>query len=516
MKQLEITIKTLFGLEEALKEEICELGYKNIKLLNRAVQVDGTWEDVYRFNYRCRLAIAVLVKIDEFKIHKEEDLYKKAKKIDWTSYFDVDRTFAVKGSVFSTVFRHTQYPLLLVKDAIADVFRDKYNNRPDVNVKSPQVVIDVHITDKTVVLSLNTNGLPLYQRGYRQEIGEAPINEVLAAGLLRLSGWDRKSTLIDPMTGSGTIAIEAALWAANIPAMIERTHYAFKNFKSYDEDIWQKVQAEGNRRPQNLGFPILAYDIDGEMIQKAKRNSKIAPIGNMIKFEIGDATKITAPKQKGIVICNPPYDERLHENAEQLYEDLGNNFKHNFVGFDCWIISSNMEALKRVGLHPSKKLNVFNGNLECSFRQFQIFKGSKKEHIIEELGDDYVEQKPIEQKAPIKNKEDEKKAEKEKGKYEIKGNEQPTVLKPKNKDLKLIDKKSYTRDYKDSKSKYSFGQSVEDENLKPKTEDLKPNVSEKKYDSKQPKDEIKRPKTRKNQQESLKDKLNKIKRKRGS
>src|SRR5690554_2081637 len=379
MKQLEITIKTLFGLEEALKEEICELGYKNIKLLNRAVQVDGTWEDVYRFNYRCRLAIAVLVKIDEFKIHKEEDLYKKAKKIDWTSYFDVDRTFAVKGSVFSTVFRHTQYPLLLVKDAIADVFRDKYNNRPDVNVKSPQVVIDVHITDKTVVLSLNTNGLPLYQRGYRQEIGEAPINEVLAAGLLRLSGWDRKSTLIDPMTGSGTIAIEAALWAANIPAMIERTHYAFKNFKSYDESAWDKVQNEGNKRPVDLGFDILAYDIDGEMLLKAKRNSKVAPIGNMITFERKDALKLNAPDAKGTLICNPPYEERMGENTEELYEGLGNLFKHSFVGYSCWIISSNMEALKQVGLRPSKRIKVFNGNLECSLRKYEIFEGTIKE-----------------------------------------------------------------------------------------------------------------------------------------
>src|SRR5690554_4514452 len=384
MKQLEITIKTLFGLEEALKEEICELGYKNIKLLNRAVQVDGTWEDVYRFNYRCRLAIAVLVKIDEFKIHKEEDLYKKAKKIDWTSYFDVDRTFAVKGSVFSTVFRHTQYPLLLVKDAIADVFRDKYNNRPDVNVKSPQVVIDVHITDKTVVLSLNTNGLPLYQRGYRQEIGEAPINEVLAAGLLRLSGWDRKSTLIDPMTGSGTIAIEAALWAANIPAMIERSHFAFKNFKSFDAEAWEKVRSEGNQRPVKLGFDILASDIDGEMIKKARRNSRMAPIGNMVTWEIKDALELEAPDDKGILICNPPYGERMGEEVEELYTSLGDLFKQSFLGYDCWVVSSNIDALKNLGLRPSQKIKVFNGNLECSLRQFQIFAGTKKYDNVEE------------------------------------------------------------------------------------------------------------------------------------
>lgn len=379
MKDLVITVKTLYGFEELLKDELKELGYDKVELLNRAVQLNGGWEDVYRLNYRCRLAISVLVKVKSFTIHKEDDLYKEAKKIDWTSYFDVDKTFAVKGAVFSTMFTHTQYPFLLVKDAIADVFREKNDDkRPDVNLKSPQVMFDVYIKEKSVVISLNTSGVPLFQRGYRQEVGDAPMNEVLAAGILRMSGWDRKSTLIDPMCGSGTIAIEAALWAADIPAMIERSHFAFKNFKSFDAEAWEKVRSEGNQRPVKLGFDILASDIDGEMIKKARRNSRMAPIGNMVTWEVKDALELEAPDDKGILICNPPYGERMGEEVEELYTSLGDLFKQSFLGYDCWVVSSNIDALKNIGLRPSKKIKVFNGNLECSLRQFEIFAGSKK------------------------------------------------------------------------------------------------------------------------------------------
>ncbi|MBW7868001.1 MAG: hypothetical protein H3C31_06730 [Brumimicrobium sp.] len=398
MQQELITIKTLFGFEEILKEELIELGYNNIEILNRAVRIKGTWEDVYRLNFRCRLAISVLVEIKTFFIHKEDDLYKEARKIDWTSYFKLDKTFAVKGAVFSNFFKHTQFPMLLIKDAIADTFRDKYNERPDVNIKSPQVMFDVYIKDKTVTISLNTSGLPLFQRGYRQETGEAPMNEVLAAGLLRLSGWDKKSTLIDPMCGSGTIAIEAALLAADIPAMIERTHYAFKNFNSFDEEIWEKVRNEANNRPKNLGFDIFAYDIDAEMVQKAKRNSRMAPIGNMVSFGRQDFLTLEAPVEKGTIICNPPYGERIGEDVSELYQGIGDHLKHAFSGYNCWLISSNEEALKNIGLKPSQKMKVFNGNLECSFRQYSMFEGSFKEFKEGKEGD---KEKPL---IPIKDK----------------------------------------------------------------------------------------------------------------
>src|SRR5690554_5109734 len=186
------------------------------------------------------------------------------------------------------------------------------------------------------------------------------------------------------MCGSGTIAIEAALWAADIPAMIERSHFAFKNFKSFDAEAWEKVRSEGNQRPVKLGFDILASDIDGEMIKKARRNSRMAPIGNMVTWEIKDALELEAPDDKGILICNPPYGERMGEEVEELYTSLGDLFKQSFLGYDCWVVSSNIDALKHLGLKPNRKVKVFNGNLECSLRQFQIFSGTKKQDSTKE------------------------------------------------------------------------------------------------------------------------------------
>lgn len=378
MNDLTITVKTLFGFEDILKEEVTELGFKNVEKLNRAVQLKGTWEDVYTLNFKLRLAIAVLVEIKQFRVNDEKDLYNQAKKINWTDYFDLDKTFAVKGAVFSTLFTHTGYPYLVVKDAIADTFREKFDKRPDVNLKAPQVLFDVYIKEKAVTISLNTSGQPLFMRGYRQETGEAPMNEVLAAGLLKLSGWDQKSTLIDPMCGSGTLVMEAALLAADIPSMIERQHYAFKNFKTYNEEAWLAIFNSANRRPKKIDFQIIASDHDAEVLQKAKRNSRYAPIGNMVQFELKEFSELEKPTEKGTLICNPPYGERMGEEIEALYSELGDFFKQKMTGFDCWVVSSNMEAIKFIGLKPDQKIKVYNGSLECSFRKFSIFEGTKK------------------------------------------------------------------------------------------------------------------------------------------
>lgn len=426
-----ITVKTLYGFEDILQEELSELGYTKSEKLNRAVQLEGTWEDVYKLNFKLRLAITVLVEIAQFRLKDADDLYKKCKTIDWTSYFDVDKTFAVKGAVFSTLFSHTQYPFLVVKDAIADVFRDKFDKRPDVNLKSPQVMLDVYIKEKAVTLSLNTSGLPLFQRGYRQEVGDAPINEVLAAGLIKLSGWDKKSAFIDPMCGSGTIAIEAALLAADIPSMIERTHFAFKNFKSFDEEKWNEIREKANNRPVKLDFPILASDSDAAMIQKAKRNSRMAPIGNMIQFDVSDFKILEKPAEKGTLICNPPYGERLGEELEEVYQELGDFFKQKMIGYDCWVISSNIDAVKSIGLKPDSKIKVYNGSLECSFRKFSIFEGTKK---IKPKKVEREEESAVKKETPVDNKEDKPEPKRE--------SDQLTTPKREEKDLKLPKTKS--------------------------------------------------------------------------
>jgi putative N6-adenine-specific DNA methylase len=373
-----ITLKTFFGFEEVLKEELVELGFQDVKVLNRAVQIQGTWKDAYFLNLHCRCALTVLVEVATFKLKDENDLYKKCKQIDWTSFFDVSKTFAVKGAVFSELFPHSQYPILLVKDAIVDTFREKLDRRPDVSLKSPQVVFDVHISDKFVTISLNTSGVPLFQRGYRQDVGEAPLNEVVAAGLIRMSGWDRKQPFIDPFCGAGTLLIEAGLLAAGIPSNIERHHYAFKNFANYDEELWETIRSEAKSRCTSLPCVIKGSDINSDMMMKAKRNLRGLPIGRFITVETNSFEEIKVLEPNGVMVTNPPYGERMGENMEELYEGIGDWMKASLPGYTCWIISSSEEGFKSIGLRPERKIRMYNGDLECSFRKFTIYEGSKR------------------------------------------------------------------------------------------------------------------------------------------
>ena len=378
-EKIKITIKTVFGLEEVLKEELAELGYSDVEILNRAVQLEGTWRDVYFFNLHLRCAIAVLVEIDKFRIKNEDDLYKKAAKIDWPSYFDHTKTFAVKGAVFSSLFNHTQYPALLLKDAIVDTFRNQGMERPNVQLKTPQVMFDLYIKDVYCTVSLNTSGAPLFQRGYRDSVGEAPLNEVVAAGLLRLANWTPEQNLYDPFCGSGTILMEAAMRAANIPPAIERQHFAFKNFKNFDREMWEDIQDEASRgRITELPCKIVGSDLSADMMMKAKRNLRGLGLARLVEVKTDAFQEATKPFEEGIVVTNPPYGERIGENVETMYEEMGTWMKHELPGYECWVISSNMEALKCVGLKPSKKFRLFNGDLECSFRRFDMYKGSKK------------------------------------------------------------------------------------------------------------------------------------------
>jgi putative N6-adenine-specific DNA methylase len=379
MEKIKITVKTIYGAEYALQEELAEFGYTETEVLNRAVQLMGTWKDVYFLNLNLRCAMSVLVEIKQFKIRNEEDLYKQCMKIDWTSYFSVDKTFAIKGAVQSNLFSHTQYPYFIVKDAIADTFRDKLGDRPDVNVKKPQVMFDIYIRETQCTISLNTSGAPLFHRGYRTETGEAPINEVTAAVLIRLSGWDRKSTFMDPFCGSGTLLIEAALLAANIPSNIERTHYAFKNFMNFDEQVWEEIYTAANKRCTGFPFKIVGSDIDSDMMLMAKRNLRALPVGRFVEVSTASFDEVRKPDGGGVLICNPPYGERMGDEIQEMYVALGDWFKKELPGFTCWVISSNDEALKFIGLKPERKIKLYNGDLECSFRKFTIFDGSRKE-----------------------------------------------------------------------------------------------------------------------------------------
>jgi putative N6-adenine-specific DNA methylase len=377
-KDFKITLKTFFGLEEVLKEELHELGYRDVQVLNRAVQIKGDWEDVYRLNLHLRCAISVLVTIAEFRIREEKDLYKNCLKIKWTDLFSVDKTFAVKGAVFSNLFKHSQFPFLLVKDAVADTFREELDDRPNVNVKTPQVLFDLYIREDQVTISLNTSGSPLFQRGYRESTGEAPLNEVVAAGLIRLSGWDRKSPFIDPFCGSGTLLIEAAFLATGLPSNIERQHYAFRNFKNFDRELWEKIHQDAKRNVSGLPCVIKGGDISDEMILKTRRNLRALPFGRFVETTSGPFEQFKVPEGSGIMVTNPPYGVRMGDDIAELYERIGSWMKHSLPGYSCWILSSSEEGFKTIGLKPEKKIRVYNGELECSFRKFSVYEGSKK------------------------------------------------------------------------------------------------------------------------------------------
>lgn len=381
MADLKLTIKTFYGLEGVLKDELEEHGYDGVELLNRAVSLKANWSDVYYLNVHLRCAISVLVELKSFKLNTERDLYDQAVKFAWEELFTVDKTFAVKGAIHTDIFRHSQYPFLLLKDAVVDRFRDKSGERPDINVKTPQVLLDLYISEDRAVISLNTSGAPLFQRGYRDSVGEAPLNEVVAAGLLRLSGWDRKTDLIDPFCGSGTIAIEAALMAAGLPATMERRHYAFKNLCNFDKELFEAIFERIEKRVKELPCGIYASDSSAEMVTKTRRNLRALPVGRFVHTEVCSFDEVRKRNPQGMIITNPPYGERMGDEIDELYAGIGSWLKHEMSGYTCWIISSNNEALKRIGLKPDSKMRLFNGSLECSFRSYSVFEGKRVEML---------------------------------------------------------------------------------------------------------------------------------------
>jgi putative N6-adenine-specific DNA methylase len=269
--------------------------------------------------------------------------------------------------------RNTHYPFLLIKDGIVDHFRDNNKERPSIDTKHPKIVIDLYLNDKEGVISVNTSGLPLFQRGYRTSTGIAPINEVVAASLIRLSGWDRKQAFYDPFCGSGTLLIEAALLATGIPSNIERTHYAFKNLANFDADVWDNIYENAPRVVRSLPCSISGSDISDEMVIKARRNLRGFSFGRFIEVSSKDFREITDKNGIEFILTNPPYDERMQLEDEELYQHLGTWMKHTMQEVPTWIISSNKEGFHAIGLKPSKKIEVFNGDIKCSFRRYDTY-----------------------------------------------------------------------------------------------------------------------------------------------
>jgi len=370
--------KTLKGLEPLLAEELLSLGAERTEVVNRGVTFYGGRALLYRINLGSRLALRVLLPVLNFQATDSHALYRQVKRFDWSRYLDNRMTFSIDPVVHSPYFSNSQFVAQKVKDAIADRFRELTSLRPSVNREDPDLLINVHISGKWVTVSLDSSGGSLHRRGYRSGHFEAPLNEVLAAGMVMISGWDGSTPFLDPMCGSGTLAIEAALMAGGIPPGIFRKQFGFENWKDFDRELMEHV-AHGLSAEKEVNVPIVARDKDPAALQVARQQVKHLDLEHVISLEQGDF--LDAKGDEGLtLIMNPPYGERLkHEDLDSLYGGIGSTLKHKFPGSSAWILSSSKKALGRVGLKPASKRILFNGVLECTYVNYLTFKGNWKD-----------------------------------------------------------------------------------------------------------------------------------------
>lgn len=379
---MKLVAKTFYGLESVLAKELEALGAQNIEILKRAVSFDADKAMLYKSNLHLRTAIRILMPIATFKAGSDVELYNKVREIDWSTYLNADQTLAVDSITYSNIFTHSRYVSLKTKDAVCDQFRDKSGTRPSVNIEEPTVLINVHIAEDIVTLSLDSSGEPLNRRGYRTNEHEAPINEVLAAGLVLLSEWDCQSPFMDPMCGSGTIVMEAAMIAANIAPNIKRAAFGFTRWNDFDAKLWETIINQAKENEKTPTARITGSDIELRSIDIARQSALDFGLKQYIDFSCAPFDEVTPTTKKGVMIMNPPYGERLKtRDIVQLYIGIGNHLKRNFQGFDAWVISSNIEAMKLIGLKPSAKITLYNGALECRFEKFSLYEGTHADMV---------------------------------------------------------------------------------------------------------------------------------------
>ncbi len=376
-----MTATTMAGLEDILAKELLEMGCHHVKPGIRAVHFSGDLGTMYKVNFRSRLAIRVLKPIKNFIANSEEVFYRLALTYPWEELLPPGSTFAVHAVLHSETFTHSGFMALKCKDAIVDRIREKRGERPNVDVESPDVAINVHINGHDCTLSLDSTGTTLHKRGYREITGQAPLNEVLAAGMVELSGWDPNTPFIDGMCGSGTLAIEAAIKALQIPPGVFRKEpYGFESWPDFDPELMDGIIEASMKRILDRKVDILASDMHANTISKARKNIHHAELGDDIRTQIIEFTELDPPPGTGTVILNPPYGERMHkEDIDGLYKRLGDTFKQKYKGYTCFILTSNLEALKAVGLRTTSRTILFNGALECRFARYDIFAGSLKD-----------------------------------------------------------------------------------------------------------------------------------------
>jgi putative N6-adenine-specific DNA methylase len=382
---MKLVAKTLKGLEEILAEELLEIGAQNIEIQNRSCTFEGDLKVLYRANLELRTALRILIPIWGSQVRTEQHIYEDVQAINWEKYLDVDSTFAIDSTVHSDYFTHSHYISLLTKDAIVDQFREKFDKRPSIDTDRPDLRIHVYISDDNFEISLDSSGESLHKRGYDRGILVAPINDVLAAGLVKLSGWKMDCDFMDPMCGSGTILLEAAMLAYNIPSLWNREYFGFKNWGNFNETLWEEVRNEAYAKMKtSFPYQIKGYDQAFEAIHTTEQNIRAAGLKGYVKVERCSLERQNVLENPTIIITNPPYDERIEiEDTNMFYALLGDTMKRKFKGSTAWIITANLDAAKHIGLRTSRKIHLNNGGLECKLLKFELYDGSRKKPKIE-------------------------------------------------------------------------------------------------------------------------------------
>ena len=375
--------KTLFGLEEILSQELVGLGASKLKNMNRSVEFYGDKQLLYEANLWCRTATRILKPFVSFKAANENELYHKVSNIEWGKYLDIEQTFAIDAVITKSQFTNSLYVAQKTKDAIVDQFRDKAGRRPSVELNNPDIRINIYIYQNECRLAIDSSGEPLFKRGYRRKTGKAPLNEVLAAGIVMQSEWDKKSSFVDAMCGSGTIVIEAALLARKIAPGLTRTQFGFMNWKDYDKELFGSVCSKAREAIiPKLNFEILAADLREAAVYDSKDNAKEAGVVEDIRFKHSAIKDLIPPESPGVLIVNPPYGERISVNEneiEELYHAIGDAFKRNFAGYDAFVFTGNLAAAKNIGLRTSRRIQMYNGSIECRLLKFEMYSGSRKQ-----------------------------------------------------------------------------------------------------------------------------------------
>jgi len=377
--EFEMIAKTFQGLENVLAEELTQLGANNIQVGRRMVSYTGDLEMLYRSNFQLRTAIRVLKPIKHFRATSADEVYEAVKAIDWTQYLTNETTFAVDSVVYSTEFRHSKFVAYKVKDAIVDQFREKTGNRPNIRVSNPDIQLNMHIAEYDCTLSLDSSGESLHRRGYRQEAVEAPLNEVLAAGIILMTGWRGETDFIDPMCGSGTLPIEAALIAKNMAPGLFRQGYAFEKWPDFDAELFERIYNDDSQE-REFTHHIYGYDNNRAAVAIAERNVKAAGLTGDVSIQFQDFADFTQPQERSILVTNPPYGERIKpDDLLGLYKMIGTQFKKQFVDNEAWVLSYREECFDAIGLKASLKVPLYNGSLECELRKYQMFSGRYNE-----------------------------------------------------------------------------------------------------------------------------------------